>query len=167
MKYTIVPAAPEHLPYLPEPLRSINRSSEEFVTALNNGLLWVVVDNAHIPVAFLLASIIDGCIHIAEFDVHPDHGKRGVGTKLLDHVLAVAKARAFPAATLTTFEHLPWNAPFYRKRGFEVIGVDKIGDELAQIVRNEKALGMRRRVAMKMALLSNKPVTAATAGNLQ
>lgn len=172
MEYAIVSAAPEHLPYLlsieeaagelfpmddqPEPLRSINRPPEDFVKGLNNGLLWVVVDIANISVAFLLASIIDGCIHITEFDVHSDYGKRGIGTKLIDHVLAAAKEKGFPSVTLTTFEHLPWNAPFYRKRGFEVIGVDQIGDELAQIVENEKTLGMRRRVAMIIALTLKK-----------
>jgi hypothetical protein len=24
-------------------------------------------------------------------------------------------------ATLTTFEHVPWNAPYYRRRGFRVL----------------------------------------------
>jgi GNAT superfamily N-acetyltransferase len=167
MSYTILPATPQHLPYLasiedaagelfpvedlPEPLRSISLLPVDFENALNENLLWVVVES-NLPIAFLLARIIDGCIHIAEFDVHPDHGRRGIGSQLLNYVLTVAKQRAFQAVTLTTFEHLPWNAPFYSKHGFEVIEADKIGDELAQIVKKEKALGMRRRVAMKIKL---------------
>lgn len=168
MNYTILPATPQHLPYLPsieaaagelfpiedlpEPLRSISLLPEDFENALNKNLLWVVVDESNLPIAFLLARVIDGCIHIAEFDVHPAHGRRGVGSQLLNYVLAVAKQRAFQAVTLTTFEHLPWNAPYYSKHGFEVIEADKIGDELAQIIKKEKAFGMRRRVAMKMKL---------------
>jgi GNAT superfamily N-acetyltransferase len=168
MTYTILPATPQHLPYLPsiedaagelfpiedlpEPLRSISLLPEDFENALNKNLLWVVVDESNLPIAFLLARVIDGCIHIAEFDVHPAHGRRGVGSQLLNYVLAVAKQRAFQAVTLTTFEHLPWNAPYYSKHGFEVIEADKVGDELAQIIKKEKALGMRRRVAMKMKL---------------
>jgi len=166
--YTILPASLQHLLYLPdiedaageifpiedlpEPLRSICLLPEDFENALNNDLLWVVVDESHIPIAFLLAKIIDKSMHIAEFDVHPDHGRRGVGSQLLDYVLAIARQRAFQAVTLTTFEHLPWNAPYYSKHGFEVIEADKIGDELAQIVKKEKLLGMRRRVAMKIKL---------------
>ncbi len=168
MNYTILPATSQHLPYLPsiedaagelfpiedlpEPLRSISLLPEDFENALNKDLLWVVVDESNLPIAFLLARVIDGCIHITEFDVHPDHGRRGVGSQLLNYVLVVAKQRAFQAVTLTTFEHLPWNALYYSKHGFEVIGTDKIGDELAQIVKKEKALGMRRRVAMKIRL---------------
>ena len=168
MNYTILPATPQHLPYLPsiedaagelfpiedlpEPLRSISLLPEDFENALNKNLLWVVVDESNLPIAFLLARIIDGYVHIAEFDVHPDYGRRGVGSQLLNYVLEVAKQRAFQAVTLTTFEHLPWNAPYYSKHGFKIIESDRIGNELAEIVKKEKELGMKRRVSMKMRL---------------
>jgi len=168
MNYTIHPAAPHHLPHLaniedaagelfpiedlPEPLRSMSISTEDFATAQKNELLWVVVDQADIPLAFLMAEIVDGHFHIAEFDVHPRYGRKGVGTQLLHYVLAVAGQRGFEAATLTTFEHLPWNAPFYSKHGFEILAADQIGNELTKIVEREAAQGMKRRVAMQAKL---------------
>lgn len=142
---------------LPEPLRSLGLSPEEFETALAADLLWVAVADGVTPIAFLLARAVDGCLHICEFDVHPDHGRRGVGTRLLEHVLTLARQRAYQAVTLTTFEHLPWNAPYYARHGFEVIASDAIRGGLAEIVAKEKALGMTRRVAMRLQLRPGRP----------
>lgn len=168
MNYTILPAAPGHLPYLPgiedaagelfpmedlpEPVRSISLLPEDFEVAQKNELLWVVVDESNLPVAFLLASIVDGDFHIAELDVHPRHGRKGIGSQLLHYVLAVAGQRGFRAATLTTFEHLPWNGPYYARHGFEILKTAEIEKELAKILEEEAALGMKRRVAMKAKL---------------
>ena len=135
---------------LPEPARSTSLSLKEFESALNRELLWVVVEEEDdLPVAFLMAGVLDGCMHIREVDVHPDHGRRGVGSRLLDHVLAVAKQRGFEAVTLMTFEHLAWNAPFYARHGFHVVHADGMGEGPARVLEKERALGMRRRVAMR------------------
>ena len=177
VNYTIRPAAPEHLRHLPgiedaageafpvedlpEPLRSLGISPQDFEKAQAGELLWVVVDESETPIAFLLARIVDGNFHIAEFDVHPEHGRRGVGSRLLEFALAMAGQRAFPAATLTTFEHLPWNAPYYSRHGFERLPTDQVGDELAEIVKKEAALGLQRRIAMKANLQPDKMFEAA------
>lgn len=166
MNYAILSAVREHLPFLPgiedaagelfpledlpEPARSTSLSLKEFESALNRELLWVVVEEeGDLPVAFLMAGVLDGCMHVVEVDVHPDHGRRGVGSRLLGHVLAVARQRGFEAVILTTFEHLTWNAPFYAKHGFQVVGADEMGEGLARVLEKERALGMRRRIAMR------------------
>lgn len=168
MNYTILPAAPEHLPYLreiedaagelfpledlPEPLRSLGLSPQNFEQAQKKDMLWVVVDEADLPVAFLLASIVDEDFHIAELDVHPRHSRKGIGAGLLRYVLGVAEGRGFRAATLTTFEHLPWNAPYYARQGFEILTADEVEEELADILQEEVKLGMKHRVAMRARL---------------
>ena len=177
MIYTILPSTPQHVPHLPriedaagelfpiedlpEPVRSLSISPEDFENAQKNELLWVVIDESDTPIAFLLAKIVDGHFHIAEFDVHPEHGRKGVGSRLLKYALAVAEQRAFRAATLTTFEHLPWNAPHYSKHGFERLPADEIGNELNKIVDKEGALGLQRRIAMKAKLRPGKSLEAA------
>jgi GNAT superfamily N-acetyltransferase len=171
MNYTILAATRSHLPYLPSiesaaeilfpiedlpaSLRSINTSLDDFENAQQNDLLWVAVDKSNIPIAFLLADIIDRCLHIAEFDVHPDYGNRGIGTELLKYVLLIANQRAFPAVILTTFEHLPWNAPFYSHHGFEILSDNLIGTEFAEIRKQEEISGLKRRVAMILRLKPN------------
>jgi len=56
------------------------------------------------------------------------------------------------AVTLTTFRHLPWNAPFYARRGFRVLSPDELGPGLRAALRGERAQGLRRRVAMRRPL---------------
>ena len=167
--YVILPAGPQHLPHLPgiedaagelfslddlpEPARSMGLSHEDFEAALVAALLWVVIEmETDLPVAFLMGRMLDEGMHIVEFDVHPHHARRGIGSRLLGHVLAVAARRPFRCATLTTFEHVPWNAPYYARHGFEVLGTDRIGSGLACVLEKEHALGMRRRVAMRKEL---------------
>jgi GNAT superfamily N-acetyltransferase len=175
MNYTILSATSIHLPYLPsienaaeilfpiedlpESLRSINTSLDDFKNAQDNNLLWVAIDESNIPIAFLLADIIDRCLHIAEFDVHPNYGNRGIGTELLKYVLLVAKQRSFPAVILTTFEHLPWNAPFYSHHGFEILSDRLIGTEFAEILHQEKISGLKRRVPMILRLKSDPNIS--------
>jgi len=176
--YVILPAEPRHLPHLPgiedaagelfslddlpEPARSTGLSHEDFEAAFAAGLLWLVVETGtDLPVAFLMGRMLDGGLHIVEFDVHPQHARRGIGSRLLEHVLAVAARRAFRCATLTTFEHVPWNAPYYSRHGFEVVGADRIGPGLARVLEKEHALGLRRRVAMRKDLEPGDPLEIA------
>jgi GNAT superfamily N-acetyltransferase len=86
--------------------------------------------------------------------VHPDHGRRGLGATLLNHVCAWARAEGLPSVTLTTFADLPWNAPFYAKHGFRVMREDELGPELRALRDDETAHGLdpERRVCMSTAL---------------
>jgi GNAT superfamily N-acetyltransferase len=168
MPYQFSLAARQHLAYLPDieeaalalfsyddlpgPLRALRVLPGEFLRAMNNRLLWVATSNNDVPVGFLLACVIDRGFHIVEFDVHPAHGHRGVGTELLNHALAEAQNRSFVSATLTTFEHLQWNAPFYARRGFRVMMPEAFNPQLAEIVHMERQIGMKRRVAMTIPL---------------
>ena len=168
MNHTILAATLPYLPHLvriekaaatmfpledlPEPLRSNHTSLADFKHAQDDNLLWVAIDDSNTPIAFLLADIIDGCLHIAEFDVHPDYGNRGIGTQLLKYVLLVAAQRSFPAVILTTFEHLPWNASFYAHHGFTILSDNLIGTEFMEILKREKLLGFKRRVSMILRL---------------
>jgi 4-diphosphocytidyl-2-C-methyl-D-erythritol kinase len=60
-------------------------------------------------------------VGIAELDVHPDHGRRGIGGALLEHACAWARAAGYRRVDLGTLADVPWNAPFYRRHGFAVV----------------------------------------------
>ena len=64
-----------------------------------------------------------------------------------------ARASGLAAVTLTTFRDVPWNAPFYRRVGFEV--VDDPTPGLAAVRAAERAEGLDGfgpRVAMRLVL---------------
>ncbi|MEZ0071455.1 GNAT family N-acetyltransferase [Planotetraspora sp. GP83] len=93
------------------------------------------------PVGFALLGSVDGEVHLEQLAVHPDHHGRGIGTELLNAVCDTAAAQA-RAVTLTTFRDVPWNAPWYARRGFAVLPPAEWGAELASLVEHERALGI-------------------------
>lgn len=43
------------------------------------GRAWVGVDHDDHPVAYLIADLVDGNIHVDQVSVHPEHARRGIG----------------------------------------------------------------------------------------
>lgn len=102
------------------------------------GQVWAAIKDH--PVAWIAAEVIDGCAHVEQVSVHPDHARQGIGRRLLDHVATWARARNLTALTLTTFRAVPWNAPYYEKLGFQQ--VTTLGPGLADIVEHETERGL-------------------------
>ena len=75
---------------------------------------------------------------------------------MVETVVKWARRREFPSITLTTFRHLPWNGPFYRRLGFEELSDAALTKELAEQLECEAAEGLDRskRVAMRLDLTS-------------
>lgn len=132
---------------LPEKLQQ-PMDKDALASALGAMLLWVAeVDGAGV-VGFASASRHGTCLHIDEMDVSPAYGRRGIGARLVKQVADAAKATGASHITLTTFAHLPWNAPFYGKQGFALL--ESLGPftHLEPIVAHEHAAGLQQRVAM-------------------
>jgi GNAT superfamily N-acetyltransferase len=105
------------------------------------------------PVGFVSIDIVDGCAHIDQLSVLTEHGGHGIGRALLDEALRWARAGGLAVVTLTTFCDVPWNAPFYRRVGFEV--VDDPSPGIAAVRAAERAEGLDGfgpRVAMRLIL---------------
>ncbi|OUC91929.1 GNAT family N-acetyltransferase [Streptosporangium minutum] len=108
------------------------------------------------PVGFAMIGWVDGAVHLDQLAVHPDHGRRGVGGRLLEAVCDHAASAGADAVTLTTFRDVPWNGPWYAQRGFDVLDPAEWGPELAALVVHERELGIELapRVVMRRALRS-------------
>ena len=113
------------------------------------GRAWVAADDG-VPVAYLVAAEVDGCLHIEQVSVDPAHAGRGIGAALIDHLAGAARADGRPALTLTTFREIPWNAPYYRRLGFADLPEAEWGPQLrALVAREAEAIpGDHPRVAM-------------------
>ena len=134
----------------PEVIDEVTEESE-LLEAQRAGLLWVaLVDD--MPVGFALVSMIGhGSPHLEEIDVHPRHGRRGIGAALVRAVCEWASRAGHTEVTLTTFRALPWNMPLYTRLGFREIPADELSPELRAIVEDETARGLdpTRRVVMR------------------
>lgn len=135
---------------LPAPLRTETVLFEEHLDAVHNGLLFVALEDDALPVGFAITKKIGSYLHLLELDVDPRMQRQGIGTSLLEGVMEMATNRGFQWVTLTTFRHLPWNAPWYRKFGFRILDVGEIQPFLKKILEEEKAKGLNplNRVAM-------------------
>lgn len=114
------------------------------------GRAWVYVDGLDYPLAYLLADIVDGEGHVEQVSVHPDHAHQGLGRELLHAARVWARGHGMHRQTLSTFRDVPWNAPYYRRLGFEMLDAGSWGPELTRLMEHEAELGLTRwpRVAM-------------------
>jgi ribosomal protein S18 acetylase RimI-like enzyme len=124
---------------------------EEVLGAFAENRVWIAADGADRPVGFAYGIVVDGQAHLEEIDVHPDHGRRGLGAALVEAVCDRARRDGGAFVTLTTMLDIPFNAPFYEKLGFRVIAEAAIGPGLRAILEGERAQGfpVDRRVAMR------------------
>ena len=174
--YSIARARPQDLPHLPQielaaarrlcghaPESVLTETTDQrvFQTAVCEGRLWVALaDDA--PVGFAHVEVIDAATaHLEEIDVLPAHGRRGLGTRLVDQVCRWAGSAGYGSVTLTTFRDLPWNMPFFERLGFRVVASGEIPPALRARVQDKARRGLDpdRRVVMQWLCDRSVPVS--------
>ena len=70
------------------------------------------------PIGFVQVEELDGLAYIVELAVIPRWMRQGIGSALVERACEWARGRGYPAITLTTYADVPWNAPWYARRGF-------------------------------------------------
>ena len=137
--------------HAPESVLAETTSLADLQIAQRQGHLWVALAD-DLPVGFAHALVLEpGAVHLEEVDVHPEHGRRGLGTALVQAVCASAAAAGYRYVTLTTFRDVRWNMPFYAELGFELIPPDELSPALQAVLHDETRRGLDpgRRVAMR------------------
>ena len=165
-RYEIAPARPRDVPHIapielaaarllvghaPEAVLEEVTPTEHLRAAQRDGRLWVAL-SGNVPVGFALVEMLEpDAAHLEEIDVHPDHGRRGLGTHLVRSVCRWAEARGAGAVTLTTFRDVPWNMPFYARLGFEEVDSAHLTPALCEVVADEARRGLdgTQRVVMR------------------
>jgi GNAT superfamily N-acetyltransferase len=136
---------------IPEEMYDAPNSVETFAAAQRAGRLWVARTADGQPVGFALVIVIDGYAHLDEVDVLPSYGRRGIGSALLAAVCEWARDAGYPAVTLRTFRGVPWNAPFYEKRGFRVVDSQTLSPGHVALETAERQRGLRTDLRVTMA----------------
>lgn len=121
---------------------------EDFQEGLAAGQLWVAADPDDQPVGFALASVVEDHAHLNELDVLPEHGRRGLGTALVETACHWARGAGFSRMTLTTLSHIPWHAPFYKRLGFRILRPEEYSEIQHLLLSFEAGWGHYRRVMM-------------------
>jgi GNAT superfamily N-acetyltransferase len=165
-RYEIAAARPRDLPLLPaielaaarllaghapESVLAEVTPAHDFADAQARGHLWVALaDDAAVGFAHVKLLEPDAA-HLDELDVHPDHGRRGLGRRLVTTVCEWAASAGLQSVTLSTFRDVRWNMPFYASLGFAAVPPASLGRALASIVEEERRRGLdpARRVVMR------------------
>ncbi|WP_299682511.1 GNAT family N-acetyltransferase [uncultured Roseobacter sp.] len=109
-------------------------------------------------VAFLGASVIDRYLHIDELSVKHGMQRRGIGRQLVDQCLERARSFGMVAITPTTYHDVPWNAPWYLRRGFCIVGEERMPGFLRDQLDSDHEQGLSPpvRAAMWQRISSNQ-----------
>ena len=100
-------------------------TSEAFICAvIAHGVALAAAEDDDVPVGFVLAAQLDDALHIYEICVGQTYGGQGHGSALLGAIEDAARERGLARLTLATFRDVPWNRPFYERRGFAEVLVD-------------------------------------------
>ncbi|PKO03258.1 MAG: GNAT family N-acetyltransferase [Chloroflexi bacterium HGW-Chloroflexi-5] len=131
-------------------------SPETHLLYVTQSTSWVAeVDNQ--MVGFVCAESVDEDLHVWLLAVQLEWQGKGIGRQLMKTVIEHAHLNKFLSVTLTTFRDVPWNEPFYRALGFEIIDSEMIDSRLKKILDDEIQHGLPGdlRCAMQL-LLSSK-----------
>ncbi len=121
----------------------------QLATAARSDNLWVAEAGGAIA-GFLLAEQMDGDFYIHELAVARSHQRRGIGRELIETALSEAFDRGYRTATMTTDRTLPWNAPYYQRLGFRILGADETSPKLKACLAGQSSTV--HRCAMERAL---------------
>lgn len=125
------------LPKIPFPVDALHEAKAIFVAGRP-------------AVGFVRVDEVDGLAHIEALAVIPGGMRRGIGTALLEAACAWAREAGYAAMTLVAYADVPWNAPFFTQRGFEVVQTSE--PEISELRDWERAVGLDavgRRVVMR------------------
>lgn len=81
-------------------------------------------------------------LYLEEVDVAPEHAGRRIGSALIEAVAARARAAGARQVVLSTFRHVPWNAPYYRRLGFVELDGNTLDAALTAIRATHVAHGL-------------------------
>lgn len=123
--------------------------ADVFEQAIESGDVHKVHLTDGAPAGFTLVSERGGTLYLDQISVHPDHGRKGLGTALIEQVAQVARARKLSRITLSTFRDLPWNGPFYRRLGFRELARRELAPWMLELEQMQAAsLDISRRCFM-------------------
>ncbi|KRE90978.1 4-diphosphocytidyl-2C-methyl-D-erythritol kinase [Frateuria sp. Soil773] len=127
---------------------------EALAEAIEAGRVWVALDGDGQAVGYVGVGIEADEAAIAEIDVLPSHGRRGIGAALLEHACAWAAESGYRSIVLGTLADVAWNAPFYARHGFVAQDPRHDTPALAEHRRldRERGFPMHLRVYMRRAL---------------
>lgn len=114
------------------------------------------LDAAGNPVGFASFDLVDGQPYLDQLAVRRSAMRRGIGARLLQRAERWAQSAGGSALWLTTYAHLPFNAPYYERHGYEIMPEATCSPGILQHLEDQRRHlpAPDQRVAMRLRLAS-------------
>ncbi len=147
-------AVPDDIPLLgpieaAADLLVVGAGHPEFTGTISDSDAAIGVAEGRITVAELGGTVL-GWIHVGrlagelyvdQVSVHPDHHRRGIGSRLMRHVIAEARDANEDSIILDTQSDVPWNQPWYEQLGFVVVPPEEWTKAMTDVAAPQAASG--------------------------
>jgi GNAT superfamily N-acetyltransferase len=126
-------------------------SPEDYGHFVHAGRGYVQAGNDDDPIAYILLEPLDGRLFVDQVTVSPESAGQRLGAQLFDFAQEHASDFGVNGLSLTTFQDVDWNAPYYTRLGFEIVAERDLAPGLASKLQDESARGLAAwpRVAMR------------------
>ena len=105
--------------------------SDGIAEEITSNQVWVAIEDGKIIAGLFLISH-DGFMKLANLAVHPSHGGKGIGRKLMELSDSEAKRQGYDEMRLNTHIAMPENVQLYEHLGWE------------EVSRSENTVSMRK-----------------------
>jgi GNAT superfamily N-acetyltransferase len=92
-----------------------------WLRAIELGRAFLALDESGMGVGFAAVDILDGEPYLDQLAVRVAAMRRGIGGRLLAHSADWGRAAGGSFIWLTTYDHVPFNRPYYEQRGYVVV----------------------------------------------
>lgn len=116
-------------------------SDDDAATGVAEGRI-TVAELDETVVGWIKVGRLAGELCVEQISVHPDLHRRGIGSRLMRHVMAKARDANEDSIILDTQSDVPWNRPWYEQLGFEVVPQEEWTEEMADVVTRDTAGGL-------------------------
>jgi len=100
----------------------------------------IAADFNGLAIGFVLMSVQgESDYYLDQLSVDPAHGRKGIGSALVQACLQRAETLGHKNVYLSTFRTLAWNGPFYKKLGFKELPRRKLADWMLEIEDAQRA----------------------------
>ncbi len=110
-------------------------SARDYADLPQGAMIWIA-ERGGDAVGFIFAYELGHLLMIGQMSVIPEAQGLGAGTQLLQAVEDEAREMGMKGLALATFRDVPWNGPFYAKRGFAIMPKTGLSPELAAIANS-------------------------------
>ena len=129
---------------------------KRWLRCLAAGSTLLAINGTGQPIGFAAAERLDGEPYLDQLSVCRAYMRRGLGKTLLRAVEQMVSQAGAHSLWLTTYNHLPWNRPYYERAGFVVVPEVECGPQLLRELEFQRRwLPLaQERVVMRKALRS-------------